>query len=110
MVFKQGFAMEKTLNEDLIYQILSVVDEIPEGCAASYGQIAALVGRKHNARLVGRVLRMAEYYGNYPCHRVVNAAGRLAPHFEGQAELLRSEGVGFKANGCVDMEKYGWKC
>ena len=43
-------------------------------------------------------------------HRVVNSAGRLAPHFSEQKELLLAEGVGFKPNGCVDMEKYQWDC
>ena len=37
--------MKKTLNESLIYQILSAVSEIPEGRVATYGQIAALIGR-----------------------------------------------------------------
>lgn len=36
------------LDEDLIYEILSVVEEIPEGCVASYGQIAKLIGRDSN--------------------------------------------------------------
>ena len=30
------------MQEDLIYEILSVVEEIPEGCVATYGQIEAL--------------------------------------------------------------------
>ncbi len=95
-------------NEDLIYEILSVVEEIPEGKVASYGQIAKLIGRDKNARLVGKVLSQAEYYGDYPCHRVVNHAGRTAPHFREQRELLREEGVVFKDNGCVDMKKCQW--
>ena len=98
------------MDEDLIYEILSVVEEIPPGKVASYGQIARLIGRERNARLVGRVLGRAEYYGNYPCHRVVNHAGRLAPHFREQHDLLAGEGVGFKDHGCVDMKKYGWDC
>ena len=98
------------LDEELIYQVLSVVGEIPEGCVASYGQIARLIGREKNARLVGKVLSMAEFYGDYPCHRVVNAAGRTAPHFTEQRELLLEEGVRFKPNGCVDMGKYRWDC
>jgi methylated-DNA-protein-cysteine methyltransferase-like protein len=53
---------------------------------------------------------MAEFYGDYPCHRVVNHAGRTAPHFRGQKELLLEEGVGFRKNGCVDMKKYQWNC
>ena len=53
------------MEEDLIYEILSVVDEIPEGRVATYGQIAKLIGRDKNSRLVGKVLSMAEYYGEY---------------------------------------------
>lgn len=69
------------MDESLVYEILSVVEEIPEGKVASYGQIARLIGREKNARLVGKVLSRAEFYGKYPCHRAVNHAGRLAPHF-----------------------------
>ena len=98
------------LDEDLIYQILSVVGEIPEGKVATYGQIAQLIGREKNSRLVGKVLSMAEFYGDYPCHRVVNHAGRTAPHFEDQKRLLLEEGVTFRPNGCVDMEKHQWEC
>ena len=103
-------ALATILDEQLIYEILSVVEEIPEGRVASYGQIAQLIGRDKNARLVGKVLSMAQYYGEYPCHRVVNHAGRLAPHFEEQKTLLEEEGVGFRTDGCVDMKKYRWEC
>ena len=101
--------MSKILNEFLIYEILQVVEEIPEGKVASYGQIARLIGREQNSRLVGKVLSMAEFYGDYPCHRVVNHAGRLAPHFPEQRERLIAENIGFKSNGCVDMKKYQWE-
>ena len=67
------------LDEDLIYEILSAVGEIPYGRVATYGQIARLIGQDKNPRLVGRVLRRAEYYGDYPCQRVVNHQGRTAP-------------------------------
>ena len=102
--------MAKIINEDLIYQILSVVEEIPEGYVASYGQIARLIGREKNARLVGKILSMAEFYGDYPCHRVVNHAGRTAPYFEEQKRLLMEEGVTFRTDGHVDMEKHRWDC
>lgn len=102
--------MSGILTEELIYEILSVVEEIPEGKVASYGQIARLIGRDKNARLVGRVLSMAEYYGEYPCHRVVNHAGRLAPHFYEQKALLLEEGVAWKDDTHVDMKKCGWDC
>ena len=101
--------MKPILSEELIYEILSVVEEIPEGCVASYGQIARLIGRERNSRLVGKVLSMSEFYGDYPCHRVVNHAGRTAPGFTVQRNLLESEGVQFKENGTVDMQRFQWK-
>lgn len=103
-----GEPMGKVLTESLIYEILSVVEEIPEGKVASYGQIAKLIGRDKNARLVGKVLGMSQYYGAYPCHRVVNHAGRLAPSFHDQRELLLGEKVGFLDDTHVDMKKYRW--
>ena len=84
------------MDEDLIYQVLSAVEEIPHGRVATYGQIARLIGREKNSRLVGKILSMAEFYGDYPCHRVVNHAGRLVPGWGEQAELLREEGVFLK--------------
>ena len=102
--------MKSVLNTDLIYEVLSVVEEIPEGRVATYGQIARLTGRDRNARLVGKILSMSEYYGRYPCHRVVNHAGRTAPGFRTQKELLLAEGVEFRDNGCVDLKKYQWDC
>ena len=95
------------LTEELIYEILSAVEEIPKGYVASYGQIAKLIGRDKNARLVGKVLSMAEFYGKYPCHRVVNHAGGLAPHFYEQKNLLLEEGVSFIGDR-VDMKKCRW--
>ena len=102
--------MRHVLNTDLIYEVLSVVEEIPEGRVATYGQIARLTGRDRNARLVGKILSMSEFYGQYPCHRVVNHAGRTAPGFFDQRALLQAEGVEFRPNGCVDLNKYQWDC
>ena len=98
------------LDDDLAYEILAVVEEIPEGNVASYGQIARLIGREKNSRLVAKVLSQAELYGEYPCHRVVNHAGRLAPGWWEQGRLLQEEGVGLKDAMHVDMKKYAWDC
>ena len=102
--------MKRVLDEDLIYEILSVVEEIPEGKVATYGQIARLIGRDRNSRLVGKVLSRAEYYGSYPCHRVVNHAGRLVPGWQEQALLLAQEGVNLKNSTHVDLKEYLWDC
>lgn len=97
------------MNEDVIYLILSIVQEIPYGQVASYKQIAALAGMPKNARLVGKILSVSSMYGTFPCHRVVNNAGRLAPGFDEQRTLLEQEGVIFKKSGLVDMKVCQWK-
>ena len=97
------------MDERLIYEILAVVGEIPEGQVASYGQIARLIGRERNARLVGRVLSSAGLYGDYPCHRVVGHDGRLAPHWPEQRALLEAEGVAMKDAAHVDMKRFRWE-
>ncbi len=97
------------LQEELIYEILSVVKEIPEGRVATYGQIAKLIGRDKNARLVGKVLSISQYYGEYPCHRVVNHKGRLAPGWYEQKDLLQNEGISMKDENHVDLKLCQWK-
>ena len=89
-------------TEDFAYEVLSVVGEIPEGTVATYGQIARLIGRNKNSRLVARVLSHASDYGEFPCHRVVNHAGRLVPGWPEQAFL--------KDAMHVDLRKYQWEC
>ena len=101
---------ERVLDDELAYEALSVVAEIPAGCVASYGQIARLIGRPKNARLVGKVLKDSQFYGEYPCHRVVNHAGRLVPGWEEQAALLAEEGIELKDDAHVDMRRYQWEC
>ena len=100
--------MKKVLDESLIYEILSAVEEIPECRVATYGQIAKLIGRDKNSRLVGKVLSMSQYYGDYPCHRVVNHAGRLVPGWPEQKFLLEQEGVSMKDETHVDLKRYRW--
>ena len=92
---------------ELIYD---VVRKIPRGCVATYGQIATLAGNPRWSRVVGYALHVNPEPGVIPCHRVVNAAGRTAPHFFEQCALLEDEGVEFKENGTVDMKKYKWEC
>ena len=101
-------AASARFTEDFAYEVLSVVAEIPEGTVATYGQIARLIGRDKNSRLVGKVLSMAEYYGDYPCHRVVNHAGRLVPGWLEQRLLLEAEQVVMKDDRHVDLKKCRW--
>lgn len=97
------------LNEDLIHKVLDIADRVPYGKVATYGQIAALAGMEKKARLVGKIMSMADRYGEHPCHRVVNAAGRTVPGWNEQRPMLETEGIVFKANGCVDMKRCQWE-
>lgn len=98
------------MEERLVYEILCAVEEIPAGKVATYGQIARLIGREKNARLVGRILSRSGSYGAYPCHRVVDHTGRLAPGWPEQAGLLRAEGVPMRDAFHVDLKACRWEC
>ncbi|HIT22175.1 MAG TPA: methylated-DNA--[protein]-cysteine S-methyltransferase [Candidatus Scybalousia intestinigallinarum] len=94
------------MEEELAYSVLEFVAEIPRGKVVTYGQIANMIGYPKYSRLVGRILSHAEYYGEYPCHRVVGHDGRVASHFSNQRQLLESEGVTFLSDGKVNMMKH----
>lgn len=99
-----------SMEEERIFEVLSLVEEIPPGKVSTYGQLARLIGRERNARWVGWVLRHAEQYGTYPCHRVVSVSGRTAPGWWEQRRLLEAEGVPFLPSGRVDMQACTWDC
>ena len=67
------------MNEEFEALVLAVISEIPCGQVASYGQIAELAGYPRHGRHVGKACSHSEFYGDYPCHRVVNSQGRTAP-------------------------------
>ena len=96
------------LNEEFAFLVLAIVAEIPRGKVATYGQIAELAGYPRNSRLVGKVLSREEYYGRYPCQRVVNAQGSCAKNWPQQPALLQAEGVVFRENGSVDLRQCRW--
>ena len=100
---------ERIMNERLIRTVLEIADSIPKGYVATYGQIAEMAGRPRNARLIGRIMSMADRYGDHPCHRVVNHAGRTVPGWKEQRALLEAEGVTFLPGGNVDMKKHRLK-
>lgn len=89
--------------------VLNIVAQIPRGKVTTYGYIALLIGWPDHARMVGRTLHYTPGAEQVPCHRVVNAVGRTAPGWAQQRELLEREGVTFKANGRVDMDKNRWE-
>lgn len=88
--------------------VFNIVSQIPPGRVSTYGHIAVLAGWPSHSRMVGRTLRYTPGAEQLPCHRVVNKAGRTAPGWSRQRPLLEEEGVTFKANGHVDMDRHLW--
>jgi len=89
--------------------VLNIVAQIPHGQVTTYGYIAALAGWPSHSRMVGRTLRYTPGAEKLPCYRVVNKVGRTAPGWSQQRALLEAEGVVFKSNGHVDMQRHLWK-
>ena len=94
--------------EELRKTVYEIVSQIPRGKVLTYGAIALLAGYPNHSRLVGRIMRDAPD-GQLPCHRVVSASGRLAPHYPAQAELLAAEGVKLSPSGNVSLRTYLWQ-
>ena len=90
-------------------KVYAYLKTIPKGKVTTYGRIALYLGNKHLARTVGNILHQNPDPAQFPCHRVVNHAGRLAPGFHNQRMLLELEGVIIKENGCVDMARFRWE-
>lgn len=94
-------------------QIYAVVDRIPRGRVATYGQVAQVAGLPGQARQVGWALHALQSTTRVPWQRVVNARGRLSARASGheceQRRLLEREGVCFDANGRIDLARDGWR-
>lgn len=103
----------KTSKEGFFERVYQMVEQVPEGMVATYGQIAKLIGEPRRARYVGYALHVNPRPGVIPCHRIVFADGRLAPGFafggpEAQRELLEAEGVSFLTDDRVDLSANRW--
>ncbi len=96
------------ISPSVCLEVYQIIREIPTGKVSTYGKIATLLGMPQCSRMIGRILKQVPEELSVPCHRVVNASGRLVPGWEKQKNLLQQEGVSFKQNGCVDLKKHQW--
>jgi len=85
-------------------RIYAVVQRIPRGRVASYGQIAELAGIPRHARQVGYALHHLPDDSGVPWQRVLNASGEVAKRAypddaRWQRDLLEDEGVEFDVRG-----------
>lgn len=94
--------------------VFDIARQIPRGRVTSYGAIAACLGTKLSARMVGWAMRGAHNKEDkIPAHRVVNRNGMLTGkhHFETYTqmqELLEEEGVKVTNDTIVDFKKIFW--
>lgn len=100
--------MKHLTNSDIIYKILQC---IPQGKVLTYQSLAGLFGIK-NPRVVGNILHRNNDPESFPCHRVVNVKGELAPNYafggsSSQKEKLIKEKVIF-VNEKVDLHNALW--
>lgn len=96
---------------ELVYE---VARQIPKGRVTSYGAIAACLGTKLSARMVGWAMNGAgKVKPKVPAHRVVNRNGLLSGkhHFgapDAMEKLLKKEGIKVKNDTIVNFDQLFW--
>lgn len=102
------------LDESFFAQVYDIVRQIPKGRVTSYGAIAACLGTRLSARMVGWAMNSSHRVRPaVPAHRVVNRNGLLTGkhHFqppERMEALLRKEGIEVKEDQVVDFKIKFW--
>ena len=101
-----GISIRVGRGETFAGRCLHVIEKIPRGKVAAYGQVAALAGMPRNARQVGKMLGDGLCDGGIgPWHRVLGSSGKISlPPASGgslQRQRLEAEGVVFRETGAV---------
>ena len=103
----------KTVGQGTLHdRIFDIVEAIPSGKVATYGQIGKLVGGC-SGRMVGFALASLRFAGGrkVPWQRVINRLGKISltgPDAALQRALLEEEGVRFDVEGSVNLDDFGW--
>jgi methylated-DNA-protein-cysteine methyltransferase related protein len=101
-------------DESFFQLVYEIVKQIPRGRVTSYGAIAACLGTKMSARMVGWAMNNAHQPGlNIPAHRVVNRNGMLTgkSHFGAAGEmqrLLEKEKIKVLDDRVIDFQTVFW--
>ena len=104
-----GSTPNKTTNT--FERVWTLVRRIPRGKVATYGQLSRMIGGRLSPVGIGWAVAAAAE-GAIPWHRVVNARGGIstdkrAPGF--QRAKLKAEGVRFRHDGSIDLDRFGWQ-
>ncbi len=101
-------------EENFFELVFEVARQIPKGRVTSYGAIAACLGTKSSARMVGWAMNGCHHAKlKVPAHRVVNRNGMLTGKFHftppgNMEKLLKKEGIKVKNDQVVDFKKLFW--
>jgi methylated-DNA-protein-cysteine methyltransferase related protein len=92
--------------------VLLILQNIPNGCVMTYGQVARVAGSPRAARQVVRVLHSMSKNYHLPWHRVVNAKGQIVikdeASYNEQLLNLEAEGVEVGEHDRIDLGEYQW--
>ena len=94
--------------------VYDIVRQIPRGRVTSYGAIAAALGTRKSARMVGWAMNNPhQIKPKVPAHRVVNRNGMLSgkmhfAHPNQMQELLEKEGILIREDMVVNFKKIFW--
>lgn len=103
-----------SMESDFYQRVYALVQRIPPGRVTTYGHIAAALGLRSSARMVGWALNAIPLHRRLeiPAHRVVNRMGELSGrmHFETpfvMRERLEAENVTFNGDS-VNIGLHLW--
>lgn len=89
------------------YQLLR---KVPKGKVTTYKALAEALNTKAY-RAVGNAMNKNPYAPEVPCHRVINASGKLggfASGLKNKVNLLKEEGIEI-VDGKVDLKRFGFR-
>ena len=100
-------------NKDFFDQVFEVVKLIPKGRVCSYGVIAAYLGAKRGARMVGWAMNAAHSRPEVPADRGVNAEGLMTGKMDIAAtelmqERLEEEGIAVRKDEVQQFTDVLW--
>lgn len=104
--------MPKVVTPGFHARVYAVVQQVPEGCVATYGDVASALGSPRVARHVGWALAALKDE-TVPWHRVINAKGQISGRGElGRAQLqrqlLEDEGIEFRGH-TIDLKRFRYR-
>jgi len=105
--------MATTGDRNTIHQrFYALIDCIPPGRVATYGQIAREAGLPRHSRHVGYALRALPPGSKLPWYSVINSRGEISVRPGGspatQRRRLLAEGIELSDRGRISLKRFGW--